>query len=194
MTIYQQNGWTPKDNIVALMSSSWYDASIDLPDFDAVIRNLADGADQYTISKPHHYFGIVHNIHASEKGANIYVSRELTLSARKSQFPDKRLPEPGTPLKLLCDLSTGKPEVVTIEKTEAFDSPDIRYFDGTLRVTGNGYGFVDADIFVHASLVSAFQNHQQTTGAAVAAFDKTKNKYGWKAVSLRCKDVLAEDI
>jgi hypothetical protein len=188
MEIYSQNGWAPKDKIVNLMSHSWYDASIDCSDFDLIIRDLAEGADLYTVGKPQHFLGILHNVHASEKGANIYVSRELTLSARKSLFPNKRFPEPGTPLKVLCDVSPEKPEVVSVEPAEHFDSPDIRFFSGELNVSEKGFGFVNGDIFVLASLASAMAKNTETTGVAVSAFDKVKNRYGWKAITLRKTD------
>lgn len=188
MAIYTENAWPPKDSVVTLMSSSWYDAAIDWSDYDSIIHNLAEGADQYTVGKPQHYLGIVQNIHASEKGANIYVSRDLTLSARKSLFPNRTIPAPGTPLKVLCDLAQDKPEVVAVELSEHFDSPDVRFFDGTLRVTDKGFGFVNGEIFIQASLASKLPNETETTGVAVASFDKTKNRYGWKAITLRLKD------
>ncbi|WP_084286573.1 tetratricopeptide repeat protein [Halomonas halodenitrificans] len=188
MEVYERNGWPPKDNIVNLMSSSWYDASIDISDFDSIIRNLAEDADRYIIDKPQHYLGILQNVHGSEKGANIYVSRDLTLSARISLFPNRRLPEPGTPLKVLCDLSSDKPEVFKVAPGENFDSPDIRFFDGTLRITEKGFGFVNSDVFVQASLAAKFPTNSETTGVAVASFDKAKNRYGWKAITLRRKD------
>ena len=188
LEIYSQNGWTPRDNIVELMASPWYDASLDFSDFDSIIRNLSKGAEQYTIAKPQHYVGILHNVHASEKGANIFVSRDLTLSARKSLFPNRSFPAPGTPLKVLCDLATDKPEVISVAPSEHVESSDIRFFDGTLSVTERGFGFVDGDIFVHASLASTLPNNSETKGVAVASFDKAKNKYGWKAVSLQAND------
>ena len=187
MEIYNQNGWPPKDKIVTLTSQAWYDASIGSSDFDSIIRNLAQGANQYTVGKPQHYLGILQNVHASEKGANIYVSRDLTLTARKSLFPNKRFPQPGTALKVLCDLSPEKPEVISVEPGENFDSPDIRFFDGAIRISEKGFGFVNDDIFVQASLASTLPNGAEATGVAVASFDKTKNRYGWKAISLRNK-------
>lgn len=140
------------------------------------------------MDKPQHYLGIVQSIHVSEKGANIYVSRDLTLSARKSLFPNRTIPVPGTPLKILCDLSLDKPEVVTVRLCEYFDSPDVRSFDGTLSVTEKGFGFVDGDIFVQASLATTLPNGSETTGIAVVSFDKAKNRYGWKAITLRPQD------
>ena len=187
LAIYEQNGWAPKDKIVEMISAPWYDASLDSSDFDSIARDLSKGADQYTITKPIHYVGILLNVHASEKGANIYVSRDLTVPARKSLFPDRRFPLPGTPLKMLCDLTQEKPEVVSITATDQFESPDIRFFEGILKITAKGFGFVAGDIFVHASLASKVADNSEAEGVAVASFDKGKNKYGWKAISLKEK-------
>jgi len=186
--IYSQNGWAPKDTIVTLMSNSWYDASIDCSDFDSILRRLAEGAENYTVGKPQHYFGILKDVHASEKGANIYVSRDLTLSARKSMFLNRRFPEPGTPLKVLCDLSSDQQEVVSVEFGEHFDSQDIRFFHGILSVCEKGFGKVNGDIYVPSSLVSTLPDNSETKGVAVASFDKKKNRYGWKAITLRRND------
>lgn len=188
LEIYNQYGWSPRNNIMKLISSPWYDASVDYSDFDSIVRGLSAGAEQYTIVKPQRYDGILQNVHASLKGANIYVSRDLTLPARKGVFPNRSFPEPGTPLEVLCDLSSDKPEVVSVRIGGHCESPDIRLFDGTLSITGRGFGFVSGDIFVHASLASTLPDKCQAKGVAVVSFDKAKNKYGWKAISLHSDD------
>lgn len=186
MEIYSENNWTPKDNIVRLASSSWYDATIVTNDFDAMVKRLAENANLYTISKPGYLQGVLQSIHASKKGANIYISRDLILSARRSVFPRRKLPPPGTFVKVLYDMDTEKKEVISAEIIQECSSPDIRSFSGSLSVHEKGFGFVNREVFVPAALISDFPSDTEMTGLAVMSFDKVKNKFNWKAITATC--------
>lgn len=184
MAIYSQNNWTPKDNIVKLTAYSWYDAAVDVSDFDTVVQGLAEDAGKYTIAKPVYYRGVLQSVHASNKGANIYISRDLVFSARKAVFERRDIPRPGTFLRILCDVGGEQPDVISVAIAPAFEDEDIRSFSGLLKVTEKGFGFVDSEVFVPAGLVSGVQTDVQVAGLAVMSFDKIKNKYSWKAVTL----------
>lgn len=185
MAIYSQNSWTPKDNIVKLTSYSWYDAAIETSDFDAVVKRLAENASLYTISRPGYYQGVLQSVHASNKGANIYIARDLVISARKAVFPGRQIPPPGTFVKVLCDMDAEEKEVIAAEVIQECSSADIRSFSGPLTVNEKGFGFVNREIFVPAALISGIQPDAQVAGVAVMSFDKVKNKYSWKAITLR---------
>lgn len=182
MAIYSQNGWTPKDNIVKLTSHSWYDAAIGTNDFDAVVKRLAENASLYTISRPGYLQGVLQSVHASNKGANIYIARDLVISARKAVFPGRQIPPPGTFVKVLYDMEAKEKEVVAAEMVQEFSSADIRAFNGPLTVSEKGFGFINREIFVPAALISGIQPDARVAGTAVMSFDKVKNKYSWKAV------------
>lgn len=185
MAIYSQNSWTPKDNIVKLTSYSWYDAAIETSDFDAVVKRLAENASLYTISRPGYYQGVLQSVHASNKGANIYIARDLVISARKAVFPGRQIPPPGTFVKVLCDMDAEEKEVIAAEVIQECSSADIRSFSGPLTVNEKGFGFVNREIFVPTALISGIQPDAQVAGMAVMSFDKVKNKYSWKAITLR---------
>ena len=53
-----------------------------------------------------------------------------------------------------------------------------------MKVSEKGFGFVNGDIFVPLGLVEGVQRDTDVAGAAVMSFYKTKNKYGWKAITL----------
>jgi len=185
LAIYSQNNWAPKDNIVKLTSYSWYDAAIDTSDFDAVLKKLAENASLYTVAKPGHYQGVLQSVHASNKGANIYIARDLVISARKAVFPGRQIPLPGTFVKVLCDMDAEEKEIISAEIIQEFSSADICTFNGPLTVNEKGFGFVNREIFVPAALIANVQPDSHVTGMAVMSFDKVKNKYSWKAVTLR---------
>jgi tetratricopeptide (TPR) repeat protein len=182
MAIYTQDGWTPKDNIVKLTSYSWYDAAIGTNDLDAVVKRLAENASLYTISKPDYLQGVLQSVYASNKRANIYIARDLVISAGKAVFLGRQIPPPGTFVKVLCDMEAQEKEVIAAEIVQDFSSADIRAFSGPLTVSEKGFGFVNREIFVPAALISGIQPDAQVAGTAVMSFDKVKNKYGWKAV------------
>lgn len=182
--IYSDNGWALKDSIVELASSAWFDGSLDTLDLDAHIEELAVGANKYAMVKPTTYSGVVLSVHDSGKGATIYIHRDLKLSARKAVFENRSIPKPGAIVKLLCDMGSESPDVVSVEETQTHDTPDIRSFKGSLKVSEKGFGFVSGDIFVTPSLVEGVQPNVEVAGVAVMSFDKTKNRYGWKAITL----------
>ena len=182
--IYSSNGWALKGSIVELTSSAWFDASLDTSDLDAHIEELAIGANQYAMVKPTYLSGVLFSVHESGKGATIYIHRDLKFSARKSVFEYRKIPKPGTFVKIFCDMGSENQDVISVENIQVIETQDIRSFKGSLKVSEKGFGFVNGDIFVPPGLVEGVQRDAEVAGVAVMSFDKTKNKYGWKAISL----------
>ena len=56
-------------------------------------------------------------------------------------------------------------------------------YSGSLRKSAGGFGFVGS-VFVHASLANGFADRAFVAGTAVMAFDKKKQSYGWKAMTI----------
>lgn len=182
--IYSENDWALKDSIVDLMSSGWFDASLDTSDLDAHIDELSVGANQYAMLKPTYFSGVVQSVHESGKGAKIYINRELQLSARKGVFENRKIAKPGRGVKILCDMGSESQDVVSVENIETIETPDIRSFKGILKMNDKGFGFVNGDIFISPGLVEGVQRDAEVAGVSVMSFDKIKNKYGWKAITL----------
>ncbi len=182
--IYSNNGWPLKDSIVELTSSAWFDASLDTSDLDAHVEELAIDANQYAMVKPTYLSGVLLSVHESGKGATIYIHRDLKFSARKAVFEYRKIPKPGTFVKIFCDMGSESPDVVSVENIQMIETQDIRSFKGSLKVSEKGFGFVNGEIFVPPGLAEGVQRDAGVAGAAVMSFDKTKNKYGWKAISL----------
>lgn len=182
--IYSDNGWPPKDSIVELTSSAWFDASLDTSDLDAHVKELAIGANQYAMAKPTYLSGVLLSVHESGKGATIYIHRDLKFSARKAVFKNRKIPKPGTLVKIFCDMGSESQDVVSVENIQVIETQDIRSFKGSLKVSEKGFGFVNGEIFVPPSLVEGVQRSAEVAGTAIMSFDKVKNNYGWKAISL----------
>lgn len=182
--IYSENTWELKDSIVELMSSGWFDASLNISDLDEHVKELAEGANQYATVKPIYVSGVVQSIHENGKGASIYINRELQLSARRGVFENRKITKPGKYVKLLCDMGFESHEVVSVENIQEIENPDIRSFKGSLKLNDKGFGFVAGDIFVSPGLIGCVLRDAEVVGVAVMSFDKIKNKYGWKAITL----------
>ncbi|MGO2203833.1 BREX-1 system adenine-specific DNA-methyltransferase PglX [Pseudomonas helleri] len=172
--IYSNNGWALKDSIVELTSSAWFDASLDTSDLDAHVEELAIGANHYAMAKPTYLSGVLLSVHESGKGATIYIHRDLKFSARKAVFENRKIPKPGTLVKIFCDMGSESQDVVSVENIQVIETQDIRSFKGSLKVSEKGFGFVNGDIFVPPGLVESVQRDAEVAGAAVMSFDKIK--------------------
>lgn len=76
--------------------------------------------------------------------------------------------------------------VLHAEATDEIPSPQVwKQFSDSIRVS-NGMGFTMGDIFIPAPLVADHQIHdgQTIAGAAVLCFNKKRQNWGWKAISL----------
>ncbi len=183
--IYNQNGWQLKDKVVGLTSSAWFDGSLNTKDLDAYIAGLAVGANEVAMADPTYFSGVVQSVHESGKGAFVYVDRSQTFSVRKGVFPNRRIPSPGTYIRILCDMGSDSKDVSSAESIAPFDSPDINSFRGEIRVTDRGFGFVNNDLFVPPGMCEGITTGTIVAGIAVMSYDKAKEKYGWKAITIR---------
>lgn len=69
-----------------------------------------------------------------------------------------------------------------------------KQFSDSIRVS-NGMGFTRGDIFIPPPLVADHQIHdgQTVTGAAILCFNKKRQNWGWKAISLVSETVVCAD-
>ena len=78
-------------------------------------------------------------------------------------------------------------KILTAKKAEPnLTSDAIRDYEGTLKVLSpQNFGFVD-DVFIEPKLIQKknLTNGQYLTGKAILSFNKTKNKWGWKAIEI----------
>ena len=183
--IYKENGWNLKDSIVELMSNEWFDASLDVADLNNQLRILAEGAVEYTVEEPVFYSAVVERVHKSGKGITAYINRFLQIPVQKSLFKDQKLTIPGTFIKILCDKTSEELQAVSIEELVPFESEDVCCFQGKIKITNSGLGFVNDNIFVPPHLVEGITQAAEVAGVAVMSFDEKKQKHGFRAVSLK---------
>ena len=187
--IYEANGWQLKDRVVEMMASAWFDGSVDIVRLDEELAALAEGADELAANRPVTVNGVVERVHRSGKGAEIYVDRKLQLRAKKQMFLTGSLPDCGAAVSVTFDAGSDDNTVISVDEAPAFEADDVRCFHGVIKVTEKGFGFVSDEIFVPPMLIDGVTTNENVSGVAVMQYDQKKNRYGWKAVSLKLEDV-----
>lgn len=103
---------------------------------------------------------------------------------------DLRTVSPGT----VCDLAIstrpdGRCDVRYVEFPNSRVLPSFaKEYSGTLRIPdGRRFGFVGDDIFVTEDVVGGVETGCFVSGVAARSYDRTKDRIGWKAVTMEVK-------
>ena len=82
-------------------------------------------------------------------------------------------------------------KLLSIEESKHETSQAIKNFEGKLKLNSEGkFGFV-GDIFVDPNLIAKMnlENDQQIKGKAILSFNKKKNQWGWKILTLMANGI-----
>ncbi|MBM3160837.1 MAG: hypothetical protein FJZ66_05825 [Bacteroidetes bacterium] len=82
-------------------------------------------------------------------------------------------------------------KLLSIEESKQETSQAIKNFEGKLKLNLEGkFGFVD-DIFVDPNLITkmSLENDQLIKGKAILSFNKKKNQWGWKILTLTANGI-----
>jgi hypothetical protein len=178
---YVENGWNIKSDLEKLMSQNWYNAEVDLELFPHFLEKQATTALDFLFGEREQRIAVVQNIHASGKGFHAYINRNQCLSVRLGLYRTKRTPSPGDYICLT--LSAENQSVIAAEPCESKTMDDVGHIEGTLNIKEQGFGFV-GDTYVPKNLVRQDMNGSEVRGIKVLSFDKSKGKYGWKALTI----------
>lgn len=80
----------------------------------------------------------------------------------------------------------GRYMVYTLKQGDSKDSKALKKVSGTLEIIDLGIGFVD-HVLVDASFIKRhdLKNSQQIQGTAILSYNKKKNQWGWKLISIQ---------
>lgn len=99
-----------------------------------------------------------------------------------------RNPQIGDVLKVRFrdNPSEGRYMVYNVKQGNPEECDALKEVNGDLRIIPAGIGFID-DVFVDKSVIAKFNltNTQKISGKAILSFNKTKNQWGWKLISIR---------
>ncbi|MCX7744815.1 MAG: hypothetical protein N2167_09670 [Flavobacteriales bacterium] len=126
--------------------------------------------------------GILHFVKDKRKFGFFKYSRILTK------------PQIGDLLKVRFngDGQDGFYKILTAKKADSNVTSDaMKDFEGTLKIISpQNFGFVD-DVFVEPKIIeeSKLTDEQHVKGRAILSFNKKKNKWGWKVISINDDDL-----
>lgn len=181
VAIYANEGWKIKGDLESLVTSDWYDDSVDQNSLRAFAKEQSEGAMTYVYGEPNWVTGVVKSVHASGKGFDVYLNKDSTKSVRKSLLTQKKLPAPGEFVKIAISEDG---DVMSAKLSPTVEMDDVGFGVGTLRVNAKGFGFVDG-AFVPPGLINAALAGKTVQYIKIQDFDKTKECFSWKVVSLK---------
>lgn len=165
-----------------------------LPDNKALYRQYRPITDDLLFADIPEQIGVVEFLNADKKVAHFVVNR--TVSGHLKYEGSLARIQPGDFVAVRLEQRTGKEGSfwvpLSVKPTQDTPSEDVfRAFSGPVRRGAEkGFGFV-GDIFISPTLLADVENGSTLTGYAMWTFDKSKSKYGWKAIKLETQKSIA---
>lgn len=182
--IYHANGWQLKPEHDELVQQPWFDASaIETTDINKDIKIRSNDALQYATERVEMAVGIVDAHHPSGKRFSIYIDIGKILSARRSVFSGKALPEIGTWLELKLAIDGEQSEVMEARKIDEQNSDKVAVIEGSLKLNPKGYGFVD-NAFIAPSLLKGYQDQAYIRAIKIWDIDPKKGVPSWRVIKI----------
>ena len=135
--------------------------------------------------------GVVTSLNTDKKVAQFSVN--CTVSGHFKYEGRMARVQPGNVVALRLEERKGKDGAywvpLSVKPTEALPSDEIvRQFSGIVgRVDGKGFAFIE-NVFVSPALLNGIPDGSSVSGSAFSSFDKSKNRHGWKAISVVADD------
>lgn len=184
---YRAEGWTLKPEYEQLMAEPWFDASkAETVQLDKYFHRTGEQANQLLYEDIETTTGVVHSLHRSGKGFNVYLSPNNKIPVRKGLFTQKKLPEVGTWASVTYGKVDGKAEVLTSEPAEPISLSGIETETGLLRINPAGFGFV-GDVFVSPDLVNADWEGVNVEVLKAWDINPKKKQMAWRALTVNAK-------
>lgn len=127
--------------------------------------------------------GIVDSHHCSGKGFSIYLDLYRKVSARKSVFFGKGLPDVGTWLELKLANDGQQLDVMEAHKVELIQSERVRLIEGTLKLNPKSFGFVD-DAFVATYILNGLNDQEHVEATKIWDKDPKKGTPSWSVIKI----------
>ncbi len=167
------------------IASDWYKTTEKRNDNFSLYNHYAPQAEELLFADIPEETVVVEFVNRDRKILNFVKDQD-----KKGFFKYDRLlrdPQIGDVLKVRCreNPSEGRYMVYTVKKGNPEECNALTIVNGDLRIIPAGIGFID-DVFVDKSVIAKFNltNAQQINGKAILSFNKSKNQWGWKLISI----------
>ena len=166
-------------------ASDWYKTTVAKRDNFSLYNHYGPQAEELLFADIPGETVVVEFVNRDRKILNFVKDQE-----KKGIFKYDRLlrdPQIGDVLevKFRDNLSEGRYMVYTVKKGKPEECAALKEVTGDLRIIPAGIGFID-DVFVDKSVIAKcnLTNAQKIHGKAILSFNKTKNQWGWKLISI----------
>ena len=174
----------PSFDIQSITKEAWWSSTPAQWDFQYA-NEQALGADEFLFGKMNQYEVLVTFVNA-QKGAISFVTEDK----RNGFFLDHSKLLKTIQSNDVLQITAPEISVSGVTKvsrwTKVTDRTNPHFYhsySGIFRKNASGFGFVDR-VFVHAALANGITDRASVVGTAVMAFDKKKQCFGWKAITI----------
>ncbi len=183
LAVYEDHSWKIKPELDQLSKQTWYDRSVNESLLDAWLKSISSDALDHLHGPTQKMTAIVENIHKSGKGFHAFVNKSTSLSVRMGIYKSKVKPSVGDYVELSVSCEDDEQMVISSAPCAKSEVPDVAVIEGSLRIAPKGFGFVE-DTFVPPFLIADISTDTLVSALQVMSWDKTKGRYGWKAIKL----------
>lgn len=181
---YRNEGWPLKPEYEQLISEPWFDAAAaETVQLNSYFREMGEQANQLLYENTKTDTGIVHSLHGSGKGFNVYLSPEQKIAVRKGLFSGKGLPEVGSWACVTYGMIGGKAEVLASEPADPIALDGLDSETGLLKINPAGFGFV-GEVFVSPDLVNMEWEGVEVEVLKAWDMNPKKQKMAWRALTV----------
>lgn len=190
VNLYQKEGWNIPNAFINFLQQDWYQDEIEDTDLRKSLQPFTKDVYNFLYDTILNCNAIVESIHKSQKGFKAYIDKETSLHV--SCKIQKNNISVGDYLNLSVAVTDSDSKVLSFKKTNETNITGASIIKGELRITDKGFGFVD-DVFFPPFLVSNLKNNQTISALSIESWDKSKNRFGQKAIKIISAEESEED-
>jgi len=183
----QDEGWSVAPDYAGAADKLMMKGGVVLANNKALYRHYRPFTDELLYVDVPEKVGVVTSLNSDKKVAQFSVDH--TVAGHFKYEGRMERVKPGDFVALRLEERSGKDGPfwvpLSVKPTDVMPSSELfKRFSGTVeRVTGKEFSFIE-HVFISPSLLNGIQDGSSVTGSALWLFDRNKNKYGWKAISL----------
>jgi hypothetical protein len=192
LSIRKSQNWSIGQNLLDFTQQSWYANAQQLNDNNKLYSNNITMAESFLYSNMPLIPILISYVNDKKCMASFITAdkHEGFFKYSKCAIFKKGSPEVNQ-VYLIRAQRIASDDITNILSIELPNDEDYRQsffkdFSGIIKINAIGnFGFVvNEDIFVTSDLTKDLQNYQKVSGVAVINFNKKKNTWGWKAITV----------
>ena len=180
-------GWRVDTDLFNIAEQLKAKGAVVLADNKTLYRQYRAMTDELLYADVPEQTGVVTFLNTDKKVAHFSVNR--TVSGHFKYEGRLARVQPGDFVAVRLEERKGKEGAfwvpLSVKPTNDLPSDEIfKSFSGTVqRVAGKQFAFIE-DVFISPVLINGISDGSSVTGSALLSFDKSKNKHGWRAISV----------